>query len=112
MLDNEGDYADCDGTICEAFVKGLEKFNKYFNYMDKTIIYWVISTLDPRRKAQWIMHKHENGEEKMRAVKEYIQEVYGDSPALHLSDGEEHNNEEDDSLGIDREMREVSLLYL
>ena len=79
--------------------------------MDNTIIYYVISILDPRIKDQWIRYKHNNGEEIIKKVREYIREVYNDSPNPSLSNNEEDN--EDDSLNIQKEILQVSYsLYI
>jgi hypothetical protein len=43
----EGVYANYDSLITDAVYGSLDRFNKYYNAMDQTIIYYIASVLDP-----------------------------------------------------------------
>ena len=65
-----------DPLIQQAFQARKAKFNKYFEIMSNTIIYFVATILDPRIKGAWIQKHHPNGEAILRNVRQYIHEIY------------------------------------
>ena len=63
-------------SIQAAFKAGKVKFDKYYEIMSKTLIYFVAAVLDPRIKGAWIEKQHENGKALLNDVRKYIYEIY------------------------------------
>jgi hypothetical protein len=76
----EGVYANYDSLITDAVYGSLDRFNKYYNAMDQTIIYYIASVLDPRIKGLWIRKEHPNGDTKIAEVKKTINKLYSSKP--------------------------------
>ena len=82
----EGEYATYSNLITSAVHAGLEKFEKYYKFMDNTLIYFVASVLDPRIKGVWVQNQHENGPSILEKVRQFIHDVYPDNkPVLSLN---------------------------
>src|SRR5450432_740654 len=65
-----------DESIQLAFKAGKLKFDKYYEIMSTTLIYFVAAVLDPRIKGAWIEKHHEKGNSLLTDVHKYIHEIY------------------------------------
>jgi hypothetical protein len=52
VINRERKYSTYNIAITSAFSVGMPKFQKYYNYMNTTIIYFVAAVLDPRLKGE------------------------------------------------------------
>src|ERR1700722_9981433 len=73
---HEGPYATYPLAITEAVYRSLERFNKYYKFMDNNITYYIASILDPRIKGAWIKKQHDNGNNKLEEVRTTIRKLY------------------------------------
>jgi hypothetical protein len=76
VINREGKYSTYDIAITSAFLLGMPKFQKYYNYINTTIIYFVAAVLDLRLKGKWICREHPDANNILSKVEEYILGLY------------------------------------
>jgi len=69
-------FSTFDPSIQVGFKAGKAKFDKYYEIISKTLIYFIAAVLDPCIKGAWIEKHYENGKTLLNDVRKYIHEIY------------------------------------
>jgi hypothetical protein len=91
--DHKGEFSDLNDDIMTAVNKGMKKYKKYYNFMDKTDTYYLALMLDPRFKSDLILKELEADKNSGILIIDAIykklhikyQQIHISSPAVSLS---------------------------
>lgn len=91
----KGELNDLDNNIAEAIRKGLLKYKKYYDLMDKYDIYYTSMILDPRLKGDLLLSEladQETGQMIIDAIRKSISERYYTEPSSSQPDHQERSS--------------------
>lgn len=72
----EDEFAYIDDNLVHAVKAGIEKFNKYNEYIKKNMIYFISLVLDPRVKTRWIKKNVENPGDPIESIHQFLKDTY------------------------------------
>jgi hypothetical protein len=76
IVRKEGEWAHIDQQTVKAVQAGLDKFNKYNEYMKENMIYFVALILDPRIKTCWIKKNMEDPDTLIEEIRTFLKATY------------------------------------
>jgi hypothetical protein len=102
--DMTGDFKELDEDIARAISKGLEKYKKYYTFMDEQDIYYVALVLDPRFKTLLIEQELET--DTVQNITNAIKDVLDKQYPAHINRYESiiHVSEEQRSHSIGKRL--------
>lgn len=84
----EGSFGDLDNDIVAAIDQGLQKYRKYYAYMDQTDAYYTALLLDPRVKGDLLRREldEEAAEKVIDDIRQSIYKEYSKPTEIEASD--------------------------
>jgi hypothetical protein len=76
IVRKEGKWAHIGNELVHAIQAGIDKFNKYNEYMKKNMIYFISLILDPRVKTRWIKKNIVGVEDLIHNIKTFLKATY------------------------------------
>ena len=81
IKDREKDFQDFNLDILIAAGSAIDKYQKYYSFMDNSIIYYVAAVLDPQVKTQLLEHELSKSDAK-NLIQSLREELHGLYPLI------------------------------
>lgn len=87
IRDREKDFQDFDLNISKAAASAIEKYQKYYSFIDDSHTYNAAAVLDPRVKTRLLEHELPNSDTRIfiQGLREVLHQQYPPIPDTTLS---------------------------